>query len=138
MGDLDRGDCSFNGSRCLEKGTQGKIPYRLCEGDKDVAGCEISNRNRSTDSTLIQREFNWAPHLSVSYGPGAGQSLEGSYSLNTSFPTLQQLQPAADPLLGVLAGRPRGHVQRTGDHAGNHGAGRRAPTASKYQRERRG
>lgn len=74
--------------------TEGKFRYQL---GLSLQLSELDNRNRTVDSTLILRQTNWYPRASLMYSPGHGRSLHIQYSANTTSPTIQQLQPVADP-----------------------------------------
>jgi Outer membrane protein beta-barrel family/Carboxypeptidase regulatory-like domain len=74
--------------------TEGKLRYQL---GLALQFSELDNRNRTVDSTLLIRQTNWYPRASLLYSPGHGRSLHVDYSANTTAPSIQQLQPVADP-----------------------------------------
>jgi Outer membrane protein beta-barrel family/Carboxypeptidase regulatory-like domain len=74
--------------------TDGRMQYQL---GLTLQLSELDNLSRSTDSTLRLRQTNWYPRVSLIYTPGQGRSLNLQYSATTTSPTLQQLQPVADP-----------------------------------------
>jgi Outer membrane protein beta-barrel family len=74
--------------------TEGKFRYRI---GGTVQATKLDNRNRSTDSTLIIKQTNWYPHASLLYTFKSGTNLNLQYGANTITPSIQQLQPVADP-----------------------------------------
>jgi len=74
--------------------TVGKYQYQI-----GIAGqfSELDNANRTNDSVLRLRQTNWYPRASLIYSSGSGRSLNLQYSAATKSPTLQELQPVADP-----------------------------------------
>ena len=74
--------------------SSGRVQYQL---GLAAQVAELDNLNRSSDSTLKLRQTNWYPRASLIYTPVAGRSLSLQYGAATTSPTLQQLQPVADP-----------------------------------------
>ncbi|HVS98153.1 MAG TPA: outer membrane beta-barrel protein [Puia sp.] len=72
----------------------GRVQYQL---GLAAQVSELDNLNRSTDSTLKLRQTNWYPRASLIYTPVRGRSVNLQYGASTTSPTLQQLQPVADP-----------------------------------------
>ncbi|HXB07669.1 MAG TPA: outer membrane beta-barrel protein, partial [Puia sp.] len=73
---------------------EGKFQYQL---GLSLQFSQLQNINWTVDSTLILRQTNWYPRASIIYSPGHGHSLKFTYTATTNSPTLQQLQPVADP-----------------------------------------
>jgi Outer membrane protein beta-barrel family len=86
--------------------TRGKFQYQL---GLTLQFSVLENVNRSVDSTLTLRQTNWYPRASFTYSPGLGSSLVCTYNATTISPTLQQLQPVADPTdpFVIRIGNPR-------------------------------
>jgi len=74
--------------------TVGKIRYQI---GATFQLSDLSNLDRSTDSNIRIRQSNWYPRASVLYTPAPGTSVNFQYSANTITPSVQQLQPVADP-----------------------------------------
>jgi hypothetical protein len=74
--------------------TEGKFRYQL---GLSLQFSELDNHNRTVDSTLVLRQTNWYPRGSLMYSPGHGNTLYIQYNASTTSPTIEQLQPVADP-----------------------------------------
>ena len=74
--------------------TTGRFQYQL---GLSLQYSLLENINRTVDSTLTFRQTNWYPRASLIYTPRHGRSLKIVYAASTTSPTLEQLQPVADP-----------------------------------------
>jgi hypothetical protein len=69
---------------------------------------DLENRNRTTGNAISHNQLIWYPSASLLYTPEKGKNFSFIYSVTTTNPTIQQLQPIPDltnPLL-VQLGNP--------------------------------
>jgi hypothetical protein len=72
---------------------EGKYHYQL---GATLQVSSLNDHNLTTGGSISQHQINWYPRAFLIYTPEIGKNLNLAYSVTTTSPTVQQLQPVPD------------------------------------------